>query len=105
MRKKRTNYSGSQKVAILRRHLVDGVPIADLCDEYRMHPTVLYRWQRELFERGTAVFEATRCCSTKGQDDHAHRIATLEERLRQKDELLLKLTEEYFHLKKKLERR
>jgi len=33
MKKQRKHYTPEEKVAILRRHLVEGVPISDLCDE------------------------------------------------------------------------
>lgn len=33
MKKQRKHYTAEEKVAILRRHLVEGVPISDLCDE------------------------------------------------------------------------
>ena len=34
MSKTRLHFSGPDKVAILKRHLLDKVPISDLCDEY-----------------------------------------------------------------------
>ena len=52
MRKPRKDYSPSEKVAILRRHLIDRVPISDLCDEYRLSPTLFYAWQKIFFENG-----------------------------------------------------
>ena len=42
MRKVRRHYSPREKVAILRRHLLDKV--ARLCDELQLQPTVFYRW-------------------------------------------------------------
>ena len=33
MRKERKHYSAEEKVAILRRHLLDKVPVSDLCQE------------------------------------------------------------------------
>ena len=33
MNKQRRHFAGAEKVAILKRHLVDKVPISDLCDE------------------------------------------------------------------------
>ena len=33
MKKQRKQYTPEEKVAILRRHLVEGVPISDLSDE------------------------------------------------------------------------
>ena len=41
-RKNRKNYTGKEKVAIIRRHLVDQVAISDLCDEYKLRPTAFY---------------------------------------------------------------
>jgi transposase len=32
MKKQRKHYTLEEKVAILRRHFVEGVPISDLCD-------------------------------------------------------------------------
>ena len=33
---KRRKYTTEQKVAIIRRHLVDKVPVSDLCEEYKI---------------------------------------------------------------------
>jgi hypothetical protein len=38
-------------VAILRRHLIDKVPVCTLCGEQHAHPTLFYRWLKEFFER------------------------------------------------------
>ena len=35
MRKKRHNYTTEEKVSILRHHLVEHVPVSDLCDQYQ----------------------------------------------------------------------
>jgi transposase len=57
MKKQRKHYTPEEKVAILRRHLVEGAPISDLCDELGLQPTVFYRWQKEFFENGAAAFQ------------------------------------------------
>ena len=46
-----------EKVAILRRHLLDRVPVSDLCDEYQLQPTLFYAWQKLFFENGASAFE------------------------------------------------
>ena len=33
MKKQRKHYTPEEKVAILRKHLAEGVPISDLCDQ------------------------------------------------------------------------
>ncbi len=77
MKKIRTNYTAEEKVAILRRHLLEQTPISKLCDELGLQPTVFYRWQKEFFENGAAAFQA-------------------------KDEVLAELMTEHIALKKKL---
>ena len=52
MKKQRKHYTPEEKVAILRRHLLDKEPISKLCDELGLQPTVFYRWQKEFFENG-----------------------------------------------------
>jgi len=43
MKKQRKQYTPEEKVAILSRHLVEGVPISDLCDELGLQPTGISR--------------------------------------------------------------
>lgn len=58
MKRTRTHYTGEEKVAILRRHLLEQEPVSKLCDELGLQPTVFYRWQKEFFENGAAAFQA-----------------------------------------------
>ena len=51
MAKKRKNYLPDQKVQILKKHLVDRIPLSDICDQYDLHPTVFYRWQSSVKEK------------------------------------------------------
>jgi len=54
MKKQRKHYNAEEKVAILRRHLLEGAAVSTLCDELGLQPTVFYRWQKEFFENGAA---------------------------------------------------
>jgi transposase-like protein len=99
VKKPRKHYTGEEKVAILRRHLLEKEPISKLCDELGLQPTVFYRWQKEFFENGAAAFQA------KGRSDHQadlERIAYLEKKIHRKDEVLAELMEEHIALKKEL---
>src|SRR3954465_14711037 len=60
MKKQRKHYTPEEKVAILRRHLLEQVPISELCDKHGLQPTVFYRWQKEFFENGAAAFQPKR---------------------------------------------
>ena len=99
MRKERKHYTAEEKVAILRRHLLDKVPVSDLCEELGLQPTVFYRWQKEFFENGAAAFQA------KARSDHQaekDRIEFLEKKIQRKDEVLAELMAEHIALKKEL---
>ena len=94
MKKQRKHYTPEEKVAILRRHLVEGVPISDLCDELGLQPTVFYRWQKELFENGAAAFQQ------RGRTNHQaeqERIAYLESKIQTKDQVLAELMADDVH--------
>jgi transposase-like protein len=97
--RRRRNYTPEEKVRILKKHLIDRVPVSDLCDELGLQPTVFYRWQKEFFEHGAAAFE--RKPKVK-QSESRRRIEALEAKLRRKDEVLAELLEEHVSLKKSL---
>jgi transposase-like protein len=99
MRKPRKNYTPVEKVAILRRHLIDRVPISDLCDEYKLAPTLFYAWQKQFFENGAAALGRKNASAESG---HLRTIATLQEKLRRKNEVVAELMEEHLQLKKEL---
>jgi transposase len=99
MRKPRTNYTPPEKVAILRRHLIDRVPVSDLCDEYRLSPTVFYAWQKLFFENGAGAFERK---NGSGEQSNLRTIAALREKLQRKNEVVAELMEEHIQLKKEL---
>jgi transposase len=99
MRKQRRHFSAEDKIKALRRHLVEKVPISDLCEELGIQPTQFYRWQQTLFENGGLTFERP---GRPKADAEAQRIAALEAKLARKDEVLGELMEEHVALKKKL---
>ncbi|HET9306737.1 MAG TPA: transposase [Candidatus Sulfotelmatobacter sp.] len=99
MKKQRKHYTSEEKVAILRRHLMEKEPISKLCDDLGLQPTVFYRWQKEFFENGAAAFER------KARPNHSayqERIAYLEKKIQTKDEILAELMGEHVALKKTL---
>ena len=99
MKKQRKHYSAREKVAILRRHLLEKVTVSALCDECGLRPTVFYRWQQEFFENGYAAFERQ---STAEQRAVERKLTVLEAKLVRKNEVLSDLMEEHVQLKKEL---
>lgn len=97
-KKKRHNYTPEEKVLILKRHLVEGVAVSALCEEYHLQPTVFYKWQQQFFENATAAFTRDKEPNRK----ETKRIQKLEEKLQKKNEVLSELMEEHVKLKKEL---
>ena len=99
MKKQRKHYTPEEKVAILRRHLLENEPISKLCDELGLQLTVFYRWQKEFFENGAVASEQ------KARPSHStdqERIAYLEKKIQTKDEILAELMAEHVALKETL---
>ena len=99
MKKQRKHYTPEEKVAILRRHLLEQAPISELCDKHGLQPTVFYRWQKEFFENGAAAFEQKRPTNHSADQE---RIAYLQKKIQTKDEVLAELMAEHVALKKRV---
>ncbi len=97
MSRERKNYTPEEKVVVLKRHLVDKVPVSDLGDELGLNPNVFYGWQKELFENGAAAFQKPRGCQA---DRRYQKIERLEAKLAQKNEVLAELMQEHVQLLK-----
>jgi len=99
---KRKIFTPDQKVAIVRRHLLEQVPVSDLCDQYGIHATQYYNWQKQLFENAAPAFERrTNKANKRRQEDAAGRkISQLEEKLQNKNEVISELMEENIRAKK-----
>lgn len=98
-RKERKNYTSSEKVNILKRHLLEKNTVADICDKYHLQPTVFYRWMKEFFENGSAAFERDNNAAERTRE---RKMQQLEEKLQRKDEVLAELMYEHVQLKKSL---
>ena len=57
VKKERKTYSPQEKVAILRRHLLDKVPASLLCDQLQLESKIFYGWLNQLFDTGPAALE------------------------------------------------
>jgi transposase len=100
---KRKKFSPEEKVRLLRLHLVEKVPVSDICDQHSLNPNVFYRWQQQFFENGSAAFEKT----GKGRNDNQskkllEKVARLQARLANKDEVIAEIMASHVQLKKSL---
>ncbi|SRR5579875_2222323 len=101
MSSERRHFSPPEKVAALKRHLLEAVPVSTICDQLGIAPTLFYRWQKELFENGHLVFDNGR--KAKAIDDAKDaKIQQLQAKLARKNEVMAELMEAHTDLKKSL---
>lgn len=94
----RRKFSSEEKVKLLKRHLVEGEKISDLCKEYDIHPTHFSKWKKDFFEKSMNVFDnVSNKTTTKDK-----LIEKLEAKLTVKNDVLSELMEEHVMLKKSL---
>src|SRR5579862_2261923 len=101
MNNERRHFTPEQKVAALKRHLLEHTPVSDLCDELGISPTLFYHWQKTFFENGPAAFENGRK-SRAVEDAKDRKIEQLEAKLHRKNEVMAELMEAHTELKKSL---
>ncbi len=99
-KRQRRHLSAEQKVAIIRQHLIDKVPVSDLCDEHGIQPTRFYQWQQQLFEQGAAVFDRKRASKDRSDSAKDRQIGQLQDKLVVKNEVISELMEANIREKK-----
>lgn len=103
MSEKRRQWSGEQILAILKRHLVDKVELSKICEEEKVSPSQVYRWEAMLFTEAAPIFKRKNGDPERRERIEAlEKIAAMEEKLQKKNEVLSELMEEHVKLKKEL---
>ncbi len=99
---KRKYLSAQQKVAAIRRHLVENVPVSDLCDELGVHPNQYYNWQKLFFENGATALARKPNAANERRHEKAceKKIDQLEQKLVDRGEVIAELMQEHVQLKK-----
>ena len=101
MARQRRHFEGADKVAILKRHLIDKVPVSDLCDELAIHANQFYDWLKRFFENGHLAFDNGRKAKAV-EDANVKKIQQLEAKLQRRDSVMAELMEAHTELKKSL---
>ena len=95
MTRQRRHFTPEQKVALLREHFLDKVPVSDLCEQHGIAVTLFYNWQKLFFDNGAAAFTANDKRRKPDTDATGRKIADLEAKLQRKHEVLSELMEEH----------
>ena len=96
MKNPRRRFGTDQKATILKRYLVDKVPVSDLCDEYGIKPNQIYTWQKALFDNAPAALQRAGSRASAQEE----KVVRLEAKLQQKNEVIAELMEENLRAKK-----
>ena len=97
----RRHFTPQEKVAVVKRHVLEGTPVSTLCDEFEINPTLFYQWQRQLFENAHLAFANGRKARAV-EDAKDRKIGQLEAKLTRKNEVMAELMEAHTELKKSL---
>ena len=96
---KRKRYTAEEKIKILREILEDGKHLSQVAEQYGLHPNNIFNWRKQLFEGGIQTFQIKR--SDISGKAEVRKTTALEEKIKQKDEVIAELAEELLGLKKK----
>ena len=100
---KRRNFTASEKVQIIRKHLIEKIPVSDLAEEHGFQPTQFYQWQKLFFENGQAAFEkAANKRKDKRNQALEGKLSRLESKLTHKDEVIAEIMADHVRFKKSL---
>ncbi len=102
MKKERKRWSAEEIMRVLKRVVRDGEEVSKVCEEEGCQPSQVYKWQAHLWEEGAQVFARSSRSERIARLEERDRVATLEEKLKRKNEVLSELMEEHVQLKKSL---
>mgnify|MGYP000277124370 CR=1 FL=1 len=95
----RRNFNPSEKVKIVKEHLLEKVPVSELCEREDIKPNQFYDWQKKLFSNGERAFEAENRRKEKKLEDE---LLKKTEELQHKDSVIGEIMSDFVALKKKL---
>ena len=96
----RRQFHPEDKIKILRLHLLDKIPVSEVCERHQITPTLFYQWQKTFFENGAAAF--ARQPNSRSVTRQEQAVAAMEKKLQRKDEVIAEIMAEYIVLKKEI---
>ncbi len=104
----RRTFTSEQKAEIVRRHLSGKEPVSKLAEELKIQPGQIHQWVQLVLAQAERAFDraargsALDKAATQREQQREARIATLEAKLVQKNEVIGELMQEHVQLKKEL---
>lgn len=95
----RRHFTPQQKVEVVRRHLVGKEAVSDLASEFQIQPSQIHGWIKLVLDQAEAAFQR-QPGNRRGEEVKDRRIAQLQQKLVQKNEVIAELMEENVRAKK-----
>ncbi len=93
----RRRWSAQEKSRIVRQHLRDGVPVADLAEKSRAAPGLIHTWIKLALERLDVALDDRRTQAAEQQ--HTRLVAQKDARIRRLEGVIVELSTEVLTLK------
>jgi transposase-like protein len=90
-------FTPEQKVSILKRHLLDGVSIDDVCRTFGVEPGEYKQWEQMFFQAGERAFDPV---IPREAGSVERRIGTIEQKIQMAGKVLAELRENVSQLRK-----
>ena len=101
-KRQRRHDTPDQKAAILRRHLVDKVPVSNLCNEYELQPSLFYTWLKCALENLQGALVPSTSGADRRERELLGEVSRLKAKLAKKDGVIAEISAEYVQLRKTL---
>lgn len=96
---KRRRFTPEQKAQAVLRHVQDGVPVSQICDELQLHPNQFYQWHKQAMANLARAFEPEDRTTDKRREQQ---LSALESQVQRKDSVIAELLSDHLALKKSL---
>jgi transposase-like protein len=97
----RRHFSAEQKADIVRRHLAGKEAVSDLAEEFGVQPSLIHNWVNQLLSQAERAFDRP-SGKRRLEETQERKIAFLEGKLANKNEVIAELMQEHVQLKKEL---
>lgn len=101
MSRTRRYFTAEQKAEIVRRHLVGKEPVSNLADEFGLQPSLIHGWINQVMAQAERAFDRP-SGRRRMEEAKERKIAHLEAKLTNKNEVIAELMQEHVQLKKEL---
>jgi transposase-like protein len=99
MTKTRRHFSAEQKAQAVRRHLAGKEAVSDLAEELGVQPSQIHLWVKQVLDQADKAFQRS-SGKRRAEESQDRKIAQLQQKLADKNEVIAELMEENVKAKK-----